>query len=157
MPASRAIAAIDSSSYDCDVNSAAPPSSSCRRRSSTASRLKPGPVAVMAWVQPSRIVDPVVKPSRPASHDEEILGAEEAAVLSLLDDAGRIEVVARELRTGFAALTALGPAVTIFGSPRTPPDAPDYATARLLGRRLGEAGFPIITGGGPGAMEAANC
>jgi uncharacterized protein (TIGR00730 family) len=101
-------------------------------------------------------VDPVVKPSRPASHDEEILGAEEAAVLSLLDDEGRIEVVARELRTGFAALSGLGPAVTIFGSARTPEDAPDYELARVLGRRLGEAGFPIITGGGPGAMEAAN-
>src|SRR5207253_9410385 len=41
-------------------------------------------------------------------------------------------------------------------SARTPPDAPEYAAARTLGRRLGEAGFPIITGGGPGAMEAAN-
>jgi uncharacterized protein (TIGR00730 family) len=101
-------------------------------------------------------VDLVVKPSRPASYDEEILGAEEAAVLSLLDDAGRIEVVSRELRTGFAALSGLGPAVTIFGSARTPPDAPDYETARALARRLGEEGFPIITGGGPGAMEAAN-
>jgi uncharacterized protein (TIGR00730 family) len=101
-------------------------------------------------------VDPVVKPSRPASYDEEILGAEEAAVLSLLDDAGRVDVVARELRTGFAALSGLGAAVTIFGSARTPPDAPDYELARRLARRLGEEGFPIITGGGPGAMEAAN-
>jgi uncharacterized protein (TIGR00730 family) len=110
----------------------------------------------MACCQPSRIVAPVVKPSRPASYDEEILAAEEAAVLSLLDDAGRIEAVSRELRTGFASLSGLGPAVTIFGSARTPQDAPDYETARTLGRRLGEAGFPIITGGGPGAMEAAN-
>ncbi len=101
-------------------------------------------------------MSPVVKPARPASHDEEILGAEEAAVLSLLDDAGRLEVVARELRTGFAALAGLGPAVTIFGSARTPEDAPAYATGRLLARRLGEEGFPVITGGGPGAMEAAN-
>jgi uncharacterized protein (TIGR00730 family) len=64
--------------------------------------------------------------------------------------------VARELRTGFAALSGLGAAVTIFGSARTPPDAPDYELARRLARRLGEEGFPIITGGGPGAMEAAN-
>ncbi len=99
---------------------------------------------------------PVVKPVRPGSFDEEILAAEEAAVLSLLDDEQRIEAVGRELRAGFAALTGLGPAVTVFGSARTPVDAPDYATARALARRLGEAGFPIITGGGPGAMEAAN-
>jgi uncharacterized protein (TIGR00730 family) len=98
----------------------------------------------------------VAEPSRPASYDEEILGAEEAAVLSLLDDAGRIEAVAGELRIGFATLAGLGPAVTVFGSARTPSDAPDYETARALARRLGEEGFPIITGGGPGAMEAAN-
>jgi uncharacterized protein (TIGR00730 family) len=98
----------------------------------------------------------VVKPLRPASYDEEILAAEEVAVLSLLDDAGRIEAVSRELRTGFATLSGLGAAVTIFGSARTPSGAPDYEIARVLGRRLGEAGFPIITGGGPGAMEAAN-
>jgi uncharacterized protein (TIGR00730 family) len=98
----------------------------------------------------------VVNPLRPGSYDEEILAAEEAAVLSLLDDEGRIEAVSRELRTGFAAMSGLGPAVTIFGSARTPPNAPDYQLARDLARRLGEAGFPIITGGGPGAMEAAN-
>jgi uncharacterized protein (TIGR00730 family) len=98
----------------------------------------------------------VAEPSRPASHDEEILGAEEAAILSLLDDAGRIKAVAGELRTGFAALAGLGAAVTIFGSARTPEDAPEYETGRVLARRLGEEGFPIITGGGPGAMEAAN-
>jgi uncharacterized protein (TIGR00730 family) len=101
-------------------------------------------------------VTPVVKPVRPSSPDEEILAAEQEAVLSLLDDEGRIEAVSAELRRGFAAMAALGPAVTIFGSARTPEDNPEYDRARELGRRLGEAGFPIITGGGPGAMEAAN-
>lgn len=98
----------------------------------------------------------MVKPIRPGSSDEEILKAEEAAVLSLLDDEQRIDAIEGELRTGFRTLAGLGPAVTIFGSARTAPDAPDYATARELARRLGEAGYPIITGGGPGAMEAAN-
>jgi uncharacterized protein (TIGR00730 family) len=46
--------------------------------------------------------------------------------------------------------------VSIFGSARTPPDDPRYAAARALARRLGEAGYAIITGGGPGIMEAAN-
>ena len=99
---------------------------------------------------------PVVKPVRPSSTDEEILAAEHAAVVSLLDDEQRIEAVSRELRMGFAALQAIGPAVTIFGSARTPADHPQYEATRTLARRLGEAGFPIITGGGPGAMEAAN-
>jgi uncharacterized protein (TIGR00730 family) len=101
-------------------------------------------------------VAPVVKRVRPSSPDEEILAAEEAAVVSLLDDEGRIRAVGHELRIGFAALQALGPAVTIFGSARTPEDDPQYEATRVLARRLGEAGFPIITGGGPGAMEAAN-
>lgn len=99
---------------------------------------------------------PVVKPVRPSSFDEEILAAEQAAVLSLLDDEQRIDAVASELRAGFGALGSLGPAVTVFGSARTPADAPEYAQARTLARRLGEHGFPIVTGGGPGAMEAAN-
>jgi hypothetical protein len=46
--------------------------------------------------------------------------------------------------------------VSVFGSARTAPDDPEYAAARALARRLGEEGFAIITGGGPGAMEAAN-
>ncbi len=101
-------------------------------------------------------MSPMVKPTRPSSPDEEILGAEEAAVLSLLDDEQRIDAVSKELRGGFGALKGLGAAVTIFGSARTPPQDPQYAAARELARRLGAAGFPIITGGGPGAMEAAN-
>jgi len=98
----------------------------------------------------------VVEPVRPASPDEEILAAEQTAVLSLLDDEGRIEAVQEELRAGFSALSGLGPAVTVFGSARTAPEHPEYAAARQLARNLGDAGFPIITGGGPGAMEAAN-
>ena len=93
---------------------------------------------------------------RPASADEEILNAETSAVLSLLDDEARIRAIAEELRTGFRALAHVGKAVTIFGSARTPADHPEYAAARDLARRFGEAGFAIITGGGPGAMEAAN-
>jgi uncharacterized protein (TIGR00730 family) len=93
---------------------------------------------------------------RPASADEEMLNAETSAVVSLLDDEARIRAVAEELRTGFRALAHVGKAVTIFGSARTPEDHPEYAAARELARRFGQAGFAIITGGGPGAMEAAN-
>jgi uncharacterized protein (TIGR00730 family) len=77
-------------------------------------------------------------------------------VLALRSEAERIERIERELEMGFSALRELGPAVSIFGSARVPADHPDYARARETARLLGEAGFAIITGGGPGIMEAAN-
>jgi uncharacterized protein (TIGR00730 family) len=61
-----------------------------------------------------------------------------------------------EFVEGFDALAAVGPAVTIFGSARVKADTPDYELARDIARRLAEVGFAIITGGGPGIMEAAN-
>ncbi len=60
------------------------------------------------------------------------------------------------MRAGFRLLSDLGPAVVVFGSARTSPEDPRYAKAREVARRLGEAGFAVITGGGPGIMEAAN-
>jgi uncharacterized protein (TIGR00730 family) len=93
---------------------------------------------------------------RPESADEEILNAETSAVISLLDDEARIRAVAEELRAGFQALAHVGKAVTFFGSARTPRDHPEYQQARELACHLGKAGFAIITGGGPGTMEAAN-
>jgi uncharacterized protein (TIGR00730 family) len=93
---------------------------------------------------------------RAESLDEELLEAESINVETYLDDAMRIERIDAELATGFSALAHVGKAVSIFGSARTPADHPEYAEAREAGRRLGEAGFAIITGGGPGAMEAAN-
>jgi uncharacterized protein (TIGR00730 family) len=93
---------------------------------------------------------------RPATHDEELLGTKRRAVVPVRTEAERIERWDRELQAGFAALRELGPAVSFFGSARTPPDHPDYALARETARRLGERGFAIITGGGPGMMEAAN-
>src|SRR5918998_1124361 len=64
--------------------------------------------------------------------------------------------MAGELREGFRALAHVERAVSFFGSARTPRDDPEYALAREVARTLGEAGFAIITGGGPGTMEAAN-
>jgi uncharacterized protein (TIGR00730 family) len=61
-----------------------------------------------------------------------------------------------EFVEGFDALAAVGPAVTIFGSARTGAGSPEYELARGIARRLAERGFAIITGGGPGIMEAAN-
>jgi uncharacterized protein (TIGR00730 family) len=93
---------------------------------------------------------------RPRTSDEEIIAAESPVVESLYTDEDRIERIAGEVREGFRLLSEIGPAVVVFGSARTPRDDPDYAKAREVARRLGEAGFAIVTGGGPGIMEAAN-
>ena len=57
---------------------------------------------------------------------------------------------------GFDVMSQIGPAVTVFGSARTPPDRADYRQAVKLGGRLVREGFAVITGGGPGIMEAAS-
>ena len=96
------------------------------------------------------------EPRAPATHDEEIIGAETGAVESIHSDEARIERIAEELETGFEALAGVGPAVVVWGSARTPVDHPDYELARTIGRTLAESGLAVITGGGPGLMEAAN-
>jgi uncharacterized protein (TIGR00730 family) len=93
---------------------------------------------------------------QPESLDEEILGAERPAVASIQSDEERLARVQQELVSGFEALAGLGPAVSVFGSARVPEDDPEYELARTVARRLGEAGLAVITGGGPGLMEAAN-
>lgn len=102
-------------------------------------------------------MSPEPHPRPPHSADEELLEADTAAILSQLDDAARVRRMGEEIAMGFDALGHIrGRGVSVFGSARTPRDDPQYAIARDVARRLGEAGFAIITGGGPGAMEAAN-
>jgi uncharacterized protein (TIGR00730 family) len=65
--------------------------------------------------------------------------------------------IAREFWAGFAAVDKIDrPAVSVFGSARAREDSAVYATARTVGRRFAEKGWAVITGGGPGVMEAAN-
>jgi hypothetical protein len=71
-------------------------------------------------------------------------------------DSWRVFRIMGEFVEGFDTLARLGPAVSIFGSARTLPDRPEYAAAEQTGRLLAENGFAVITGGGPGIMEAAN-
>jgi uncharacterized protein (TIGR00730 family) len=71
-------------------------------------------------------------------------------------DPWRVLRIQAEFVEGFGALAELGPAISVFGSARTTPDHPSYAMAEEAGRKLAEAGFAVITGGGPGIMEAAN-
>jgi uncharacterized protein (TIGR00730 family) len=64
--------------------------------------------------------------------------------------------VIAEFVDGFESLNRIGPCISIFGSARTTPDSPHYETAVKIAQKLTDAGFGIITGGGPGIMEAAN-
>jgi hypothetical protein len=64
--------------------------------------------------------------------------------------------ILREFIRGFRALHFVGPCVTVFGSARFKEDHPYYAVARTVGQRLAKLGFTVMTGGGPGIMEAAN-
>jgi uncharacterized protein (TIGR00730 family) len=71
-------------------------------------------------------------------------------------DPWRVMRIQSEFVEGFGALAEVGAAVSVFGSARTKHDHPDFALAEEVGRRLAEAGYAVITGGGPGIMEAAN-
>ena len=71
-------------------------------------------------------------------------------------DPWRVLRIQAEFVEGFGALAELGPAIAVFGSARTQADHPSYDLAETLGGKLVDAGFAVITGGGPGAMEAAN-
>lgn len=74
----------------------------------------------------------------------------------LHSDPWRVMRIQSEFVEGFGALAELGPAVSVFGSARTKPGHPDYAAGETVGRLLVESGYAVITGGGPGVMEAAN-
>jgi uncharacterized protein (TIGR00730 family) len=71
-------------------------------------------------------------------------------------DPWRVLRIQAEFVEGFGALADLGPAVSVFGSARTRPGNPYYDLGVEVGRKLAEAGVAVITGGGPGSMEAAN-
>lgn len=72
------------------------------------------------------------------------------------EDPWRVMRIQSEFVNGFGALAELGPAFSIFGSARTPSDHPEYKMAEDLGKKLSDKNYAVITGGGPGIMEAAN-
>ena len=92
-----------------------------------------------------------------ATADEQFLERKPVRRPDFVDsDPWRALRILSEFVEGFDALAAVGPAVTIFGSARVAATDPIYDLARTIARRLAESGFAIITGGGPGVMEAAN-
>jgi uncharacterized protein (TIGR00730 family) len=91
-----------------------------------------------------------------ATEDEKLLQRTATRPAFLDSDPWRALRILSEFVEGFDALASIGRAVTVFGSARTKPEDPLYELAREIGRKLAEEGFAVITGGGPGAMEAAN-
>ena len=89
------------------------------------------------------------------TEDEKLLDRPEHPAF-LDSDPWRSLRILSEFVEGFDALAEVGPAVSVFGSARTKPDHPMYAMARELGKMLAKSGYSVITGGGPGIMEAAN-
>lgn len=88
--------------------------------------------------------------------DEILLRSPEPEDELKTSDSWRVFRILGEFVNGFDELATITQGVSIFGSARTPEDDPMYAAARETGALLGAAGFEIITGGGPGIMEAAN-
>lgn len=75
---------------------------------------------------------------------------------SFAEETWRVFRIMSEFVEGFETLSRVSPAVSVFGSARTPPDDPHYEQARQFAREIVGHGFSVITGGGPGIMEAAN-
>ncbi len=121
----------------------------------------PQPPQATDHEQPSRQMGPVVFRGQqvPATTaDQRLLDSSPQARDSdwLHTDPWRVLRIQSEFVEGFGALAELGPAVSVFGSARTREDDPAHAIGVAIGRALVEAGYAVITGGGPGAMEAAN-
>ncbi|MFM7321189.1 MAG: TIGR00730 family Rossman fold protein, partial [Armatimonadota bacterium] len=92
-----------------------------------------------------------------ATSDERLLAPPRRDHDRFIDtDPWRVLRIQSEIVHGFDALAGVGPAVTLFGSARTTEASPEYALAVRTAQRLGESGYSIITGGGPGIMQAGN-
>jgi uncharacterized protein (TIGR00730 family) len=106
----------------------------------------------MTSTPPAPVPD-VPRPTHPPDPHNQIFLSGPRARLSEL---ARVIRIAGEFMRGFRRLHFVGPCVTVFGSARFKEDHPYYTLAREIGRRLAQAGATVMTGGGPGIMEAAN-
>ena len=103
----------------------------------------------------SRDLDKKMPVDRTMTEDRKLLeGPPKAAFLET--DPWRVLRIMSEFVEGFDALAEVGPAITVFGSARVHEGSPAYDQAREIGRLLAMEGYAVITGGGPGVMEAAN-
>jgi uncharacterized protein (TIGR00730 family) len=103
-----------------------------------------------------RIIDQDIRNLPELTEDEKLLQGPSDLGAFTRSDPWRVMRIMSEFVEGFDALAEIKKGVTVFGSARTGPDDPQYQAARETSRLLAEAGFSIITGAGPGIMEAAN-
>ena len=102
------------------------------------------------------VIDTDIRDQVPLTEDAKLLSAPGPRDDFTRTDPWRVLRMTGEIIEGFDALASVDKGVSIFGSARTSPDDPQYHAATEVARLLGEAGFSIITGAGPGIMEAAN-
>jgi hypothetical protein len=98
----------------------------------------------------------LVVPREQAPADRTLLERSAIEELSHHADPWRVLRILSEFVEGFDALNEVGPAITVFGSARSKPNDPYYKAGMALGAALANKGFAVITGGGPGIMEAVN-
>jgi len=110
-------------------------------------------------------MSPRTRPRSPSGSPETVRSTEDERLLRSTPDAGpealaanawRVFRIMGEFVEGFESLASVGPAISIFGSARVLPSEPIYEACRETSRILGQAGYALLTGGGPGIMEAAN-
>src|SRR5215467_9982101 len=105
----------------------------------------------------ARVIDDSIRTfTGPITEDEKLLQAAQSHDDFRQTDTWRVMRIMGEFIEGFDNLAEVTKGVTIFGSARTHPEDPQYQAAQEVARLLAEAGFAIITGAGPGIMEAAN-
>jgi uncharacterized protein (TIGR00730 family) len=121
-----------------------------------AGRVPPSHVTEGRQIGATRKVDDAIRTYLPMTEDEKLLQAPSHASDFTRTDPWRVMRITSEFVEGFDTLSDIERGVTIFGSARISPEDPMYKSAQEVARLLAEAGFAIITGAGPGIMEAAN-
>jgi uncharacterized protein (TIGR00730 family) len=121
-----------------------------------AGRTPPSKVSAGRQAGATVIVDEAIRSHRTVTEDEKLLQQPGPTSDFTRTDPWRVMRIMGEFIEGFDTLASVEKGVTIFGSARTSPEDPMYRAAQETARILAEAGFAVITGAGPGIMEAAN-
>lgn len=121
-----------------------------------AGRLPPSEMSGSRTSGAHRVIDASIRDPHPTTEDSKLLQQPGPRTAFTQTDPWRVMRIQSEFIEGFDTLADVTKGVTIFGSARTGPDDPQYGAAQETARLLAEAGFAIITGAGPGIMEAAN-
>jgi len=121
-----------------------------------AGRMPPSEQSSLRTSGSHRIIDASIRDPHPLTEDAKFLEKGQSLHDFTRTDPWRLMRIQGEFIEGFDRLAQVTKGVTIFGSARTGPDDPQYVAAQETARLLAEAGFAILTGAGPGIMEAAN-